>query len=93
MQLEQRDILGSLERKGFMRRKKGDHIHLVYYDLVGKKTQARTKLSHGTKHRSISAVLVGLMARQCKLSTNEFVRLVDCSMDQREYDELIGRMW
>ena len=92
MQLARRDILNGLERKGFVRRpREGDHIRLVYYDLRGKKTQAKTKMSRGTKHRSIGMVLLGQMARQCRLSRDEFVRLVECSMDRPEYDEKIGK--
>ena len=63
-----------------------DHIHLVYYDLCGRKTRANTKMSRGTKYRSIGSVLIGRMAQQCKLTRDDFVRLVECSMDQSEYN-------
>jgi transcriptional regulator of aromatic amino acid metabolism len=36
-------------------------------------------------------VLLGQMARQCRVSRDEFVRLVECSMDRPEYDEKIGK--
>ena len=91
MALAKRSILSSLQRKGFVPRDRpGDHIYLVYYDLLGKKTQVLTKVSHGSKGKTIGNVLIGRMARQCKVSTSEFVRLVDCSMDREEYDTLIG---
>ena len=87
MKLARREILNGLQRKGFILHPRGgDHIHLVYYDSQGRKTQANTKMSRGTKHRSVGRVLIGTMARQCKLSKDEFIRLVDCSMDRPEYE-------
>lgn len=81
-------MLNALESKGFCPRP-GDHKFLVYYDLCGKKTQVRTKVSHGSEGRSIDSFLVGQMARQCQLSKDDFIRLVDCSMDRGEYDNII----
>ena len=60
MQLARREILNGLQRKGFILHPRGgDHIHLVYYDSQGRKTQANTKMSRGTKHRSVGRVLIG----------------------------------
>ena len=57
----------------------------------GKKTPVRTKTSHGSSHRDIGSEIASRMARQCRLSSGDFERLVDCSLSQAEYEELLTR--
>jgi hypothetical protein len=47
---------------------------------------ARTKVSHGTKYKDLADDLLQLMARQCHLSKNDFLKLVACSMSQQQYE-------
>ena len=86
MQLKRGEIVRSLKRKGF-RKRGGDHKFLTYYDHRGKKTQGRTKVSHGSDSQEIGNPLLGQMARQCHLTKSDFLRLIECSMDRGEYED------
>lgn len=77
------DVEKSLEKKGFQR-KEGDHHYFNYYTKAGKKTQVFTKTSHGVKELDDS--LLGMMSRQCKLSRQDFDRLIDCPLDRDSYE-------
>ncbi|HRF13587.1 MAG: type II toxin-antitoxin system HicA family toxin [Candidatus Accumulibacter phosphatis] len=77
------DVERSLEKKGFQR-KEGDHHYFNYYTKAGKKTQVFTKTSHGVKELDDS--LLGMMSRQCKLSRQDFDRLIDCPLDRDSYE-------
>jgi predicted RNA binding protein YcfA (HicA-like mRNA interferase family) len=85
MQLKTRDIQRSLPDKGFSR-EEGDHI---YFSFVheGKDCGISTYISHG--EREIGDSLISRMARQVKLSKQDFVRLVGCPMDHGEYVETL----
>ena len=69
-----RDVMASLEQKGF-RKKENDHTFFHLW-VGGKKTYIYTKVSHG--EREIRDKLLGMMARQLKLSGKQFRELVDC---------------
>jgi len=85
--LEAKEIQSALERKGFQK-KGGDHIFLVYHRLAdNKKTRVRTKMSHGKK--TIGSALIGLMARQCKVTKSNFTNLVNCPLSREEYESLL----
>jgi len=88
MPLKVRDVVSSLEAKGF-ERSEGDHSFFVYYSTQGKKSTVRTKVSHGSGNKDISDGLVGMMARQCKLSVKEFRNLVDCPLSRDQYEEIL----
>ena len=77
------DVERSLEKKGFQR-KEGDHHYFNYYTTAGKKTKVFTKTSHGAKELDDS--LLGMMSRQCKLTRQDFDRLIDCPLDRDTYE-------
>lgn len=77
------DVEKSLEKKGFQR-KEGDHHYFNYYTKAGKKTKVFTKTSHGVKELDDS--LLGMMSRQCKLTRQDFDRLIDCPLDRDGYE-------
>lgn len=79
-------VENSLQKKGF-RQVEGDHHHFIYHDSDGKKTKVRTKTSHSKKMKDIPDPLLGQMAKQCKLAKSDFLDLVDCPMDQTQYEE------
>ncbi|MCE5223773.1 hypothetical protein LLG10_06285 [bacterium] len=85
MPLKKRDIIASLERKGFQIHE-SDHRYLYFYWSNGKKTSIKTKISHGSGNE-IDDNLVHLMATQCYLSKNDFVALIECSLSQNGYEE------
>ncbi len=77
------DVEKSLEKKGFQR-KEGDHHYFNYYIKAGKKTKVFTKTSHGVKELDDS--LLGMMSRQCKLTRQDFDRLIDYPLDRDGYE-------
>jgi hypothetical protein len=85
MPLSRLSVEGGLEGKGF-RRSNGDHRFLIYYSRDGKKTSVCTMTSHGSGYRDISDVLIGKMARQCKVTARDFRGLVECSLSQDDYE-------
>jgi hypothetical protein len=83
---ERKRVEAALEAKGFVR-SEGDHHYLVYHTPDGLKSRARTKRSHTPKMKDVPDNLLGQMARQCRLSKREFLRLVDCPMGREEYED------
>jgi hypothetical protein len=86
------DVAGALERKGFVEKPssgKGrgqDHRRFVLV-VDGKKSGVRTMLSRG--YKELEDNMLGLMAREVRLSKREFLRLIDCPMDRAEYLEFL----
>ena len=56
---------------------------MYWFYCDGKKTQIRTRISHGEKE--IGSGLIGAMARETRLRKNEFLALVECSLSAEEY--------
>lgn len=83
MPRKQNEVEKSLEKKGFQRGG-GDHNFFFYYTKAGKKSRVNTKTSHGA--REIDDSLLGQMARQCKLTRQDFDRLIDCPLDRDTYE-------
>lgn len=82
------DVDAALEKKGF-RKGKGDHKYLFYYSLQDdRKTRAKTKTSHG-KSFDIGDNLLSQMAKQCYLTSPQFKELVDCTLNQAGYEQLL----
>lgn len=84
--LSVRDVESSLERKGF-RKHDGHHAFFVYYSADNVKTGIRTKMSHGEKE--IGNKLIGAMARQCRLSKDDFRKLVECTLSREQYESML----
>jgi predicted RNA binding protein YcfA (HicA-like mRNA interferase family) len=78
---DSKEVSAGLQKKGFAARE-GDH---TFYHLIvnGKKTVINTKISHGEKE--IGDKLLGMMARQLRLSRRDFLNLVDCPLSLDEY--------
>lgn len=87
--LKRDDVESSLSKKGFTEQAGGDHRYFrLFYD--GKNTGIYTKTSRGTGYKSLGDGLVSSMAKQLKLPTRDFVRLIDCSMSREEYLALLA---
>lgn len=86
MPLKRSTVESSLEAKGFIK-VQGDHSFYIYHSKKGLRTVVRTKTSHGSGHKDISDGLVSQMAKQCKISINDFRRLVECPLSRDEYEE------
>jgi hypothetical protein len=91
MPRKHRDVRSGLESKGFAVDQQRHHIVLVYEDLEGRTTTARTLISHGAGGNEIRDALLGQMARQVGLTRVDFRRLVDCPMSRKEFDTVIAK--
>ena len=92
MQLQRRDVLTGLKKKGFREDTKcnRDHTVLAYYDENGRFSGISTSVSRGTKYREIRDDLLFKMARQCRLERKEeFLDLVKCPMSREQYEHLL----
>ena len=88
MPLKRGDVKTALESKGFVRRE-GDHSHFTYHTERGMRTSVRTKTSHGRKNVDIDDGLLSRMARQCRLSNQQFRDFVDCSLSRHDYENAL----
>lgn len=80
-----RDIDAVLCNKGFRRETSGKHIQ---YCLAGA-SGIRTIMSHGMMGSTLSADLISKMARQLHLTKDQFLALIDCSLDEEGYRTLL----
>ena len=80
-----RDIDAALRKKGFQRSEDGDHIR---YSLIGL-PRTRTMMSHGAMSDTIGAQLISRMARQLLLTKKHFLELIDCTLDEGGYREMV----
>lgn len=86
MQRKQKNVEKALKSKGFVQID-DHHRYFVYHLLNGKKTKIYTYTSHGNKE--IDDFLIRQMANQCMLSKNDFLKFIDCSLKQNEYERLL----
>ncbi len=88
MNLERAKVQENLPRKGFL--ETDDRKHIFYHlHHEGKKTHIRTQVSHGSKYKVLGDDLVSKMARQCKLTTKNFIGLAECNVSQADYIRLL----
>jgi hypothetical protein len=80
------DVKSALTRKGFTL-EDGDH-HYYFFTFNGQQI-VRTKVSHGSKYKDLADPLLGQMARQCHLSKNRFLELIDCPLSQQDYERIL----
>ena len=81
-----RTVMSALVRKGFAAAE-GDHPYYIYHTADGRKTLAKTKVSHSGK--DIADPILGMMARQCKLTAPQFRNLVDCPLSREAYEDIL----
>jgi hypothetical protein len=85
MTRDAKEVSAGLAKKGFVPR---ENDHTFYHLFVaGKKTIVNTKISHGEK--DIGDRLLGMMARQLRLSKRDFLNLIDCPLSFDEYVKLL----
>jgi hypothetical protein len=85
-----RVVESALCRKGF-KRLDGKHRKFVFYLPDGRKTSIWTETSHGSKHRRISETNLRWMAKQCRISYQEFKRLIDCPLSREDYEGVLAQ--
>jgi predicted RNA binding protein YcfA (HicA-like mRNA interferase family) len=87
-----RDVEAALLAKGFSARQKGgDHHFFVYVSQEGTVTTIRTKTSHSPKMRDIPDNMLGQMAKQCRLSKQQFIELIECPLDRDRFEEILDQ--
>lgn len=91
MTLPKIKIQSSLRRKGFEEDVSRRHIVYEYQTLNGNESGISTYISHGSKSKDVSKKLCAQMAKQCKLTTKDFGRLINCDMNQDEYENKIKK--
>ncbi len=79
---KQREVGQGLENKGFARSNRHHKYYILFVD--GRKTNIKTRVSHGSKSE-IDDNLLSFMARQVRLSKNDFLNLIDCPMLLDDY--------
>lgn len=78
-------VQASLLKKGFTSNN-GDHIN-YYFKYNGKKTAIRTKVSHNGS--DIDDNLCSCMAKQTRLTNNQFKDLINCPLTKEEYERIL----
>lgn len=86
MELKQQAVEKSLKAKGFVQ-EDGHHRYFVYYTIDGLKSSISTRTSHG--NRDLNGYLISNMARQVKLSKDQFLDLVRCPLGRDDYERLL----
>jgi hypothetical protein len=80
------DIREALKAKGFHEDRSRDHYY-YFLHYKGKKSSVFTKVSHG--EREIRAPLLSVMARQLKITKEQFSGLVICTLSGEDYVTLL----
>ena len=88
MALDKRDIERALKSKGFGEAR-GSHRYFTYYFSDGRKGPAKTMTSHGPRSKSIDRPRMIQMAKQCRLTPDEFVALVECPLNREDYERIL----
>ena len=88
MNLERAKVEQNLPKKGFQEERDGDHVFFLFFH-GGKKTHIRTKVSHGSKYKTLGDDLVSKMAKQCKLTAKDFRSLAECTLSHTEYVSIL----
>jgi hypothetical protein len=86
MPRSQRETESALGRKGFVR-SESHHTYFVYHDTQGRKSPIRTRTSHGC--RELDDYLLAQMAKQCQITKQQFLNLIDCQLNQAGYQDLL----
>ncbi|MEL7244323.1 MAG: hypothetical protein AAGM40_18610 [Cyanobacteria bacterium J06573_2] len=88
MPRQKKKVESALLSKGFYKSDKHHH-YFVYHTIEGHKTSLKTKTSHTKKMKDIPDNLISQMAKQCHLSKDEFLNLVDCPLTQEKYEHIL----
>ena len=80
---KRKNVEANLLRKGFAL---DERDHRCYIFTFEDRIVAMTKVSLGTQYKDLGNDLIGKMARQCHLTKDQFLELVDCTMSQQDYE-------
>lgn len=86
MALSRREVQKGLSRKGFEKKEGANYTLYRFYTIKGERTGVQTFFSRGTSQTSLGSTLLASIARQCGLSKEDFLNLVDCTLSQGDYE-------
>ena len=93
MVLERRALAAALESKGFAVDTGGQRRDHDVYRLQHQPLEpVWTKLSRGTKYKTLGRGLVGKIKRQLKLSNKQLEAFVECPMSRDDYLKHLRRL-
>ena len=85
------EIKKSLQKKGFVEEKRAKHIQYRFY-YKNRRTKIYTFVSRGAESKDISRSILSQMAEQCRVSNENFQKLIDCSLSDAEYVKLVSHL-
>ena len=86
-QRDRKDIRGSLTSKGFIEENNDHYFYKFIYK--NKETSIFTKLSKGSKYKTLHQSLLSQMSKQLKLSKRQFLDFVDCDLNGKKYIQIL----
>jgi len=86
MPLDRADVRAGLLAKGFELEQRGRDHDYYWFVVGGQYSSIYTKVSRGTKYKTIDDSGVAKMARQVNLTRKQFVSLVTCIMSRSEFE-------
>lgn len=75
----------ALRKKGFKNEQRDHNYYFYYYN--GKKSAINTKTSHGKDE--VGDSLIGMMAKQLHLKKEQFMQLIQCTLDADTYKQIL----
>lgn len=81
-------IDSALTKKGFRRIEERKHIFYQLLNSDGKKTAVRTMMSHNGQE--VSGNLLSNMAKQTKLTKDQFIKLIQCTLSKDDYYKILN---
>ena len=84
--MKSRKIKSALMSKGF---EKSEGSHEIYSMRVDGKVAVSTRMSRGSSHREISKNLLSKMAKQLKMSNQQFLEYIECTYIYEDYYNFI----
>jgi|GEM_PF-838683 len=91
MPLDRADILAALQAKGFELEQKNRDPDFLFFRHKGLTSAVLTKVSRGSRYRTIDDRLVSKMGKQAKLTKREFESLVRCSLTEQGFIAALSR--
>lgn len=88
-QKKRKDIRKALVKKGFLEENNDHYFYTFVYK--NKITPIYTKISKGSKYKTLQDGLLSLMSTQMKMSNKEFLDFVDCNISKSDYVTLLQK--
>lgn len=84
-----RNIDSALRKKGFQCVLEKDHVFYYFLRRNGERTSIKTKISHGMGNSDIGSPLIAQMSRQLRLTKQQFLDFVDCTISEEDYRSIL----